>query len=515
MEDRKGLLMKKEIIVKKIRHLLPLLLAIFMLALAGCGKQEVIADDYGLVTPGTLTMATNAYFPPYEYYEGSEIRGIDAEIAALIAEELGLTLKIEDMEFDSIVTAVQLGKVDLGMAGMTVTEDRLKNVAFSSTYTTAKQVIIVPEGSEIMGPDDLADKLIGVQLGTTGDVYAVDDYGQEHVDEYNKGNDAILALTSGKVDAVIIDYEPAKKYVAANPGLQILETEYVIEEYAIALNLGNDALEAAVNETLKTLTENGKIQEIIDFYISDEEHVDVENLSFLERFRNDFIQKDRWKFITDGLLTTLIVTVCALVIGAVIGMVIATIRCAHDQADLNRMAVLPRVLLQIGNAICKLYVTVIRGTPALVQLLIMFFIIMVTCKSKILVAIVTFAINSGAYNAEIFRGGIMAVDQGQMEAGRSLGFSYVQTMIQIVLPQAMKSVLPSLANEFISLLKETSICGYIGINELTRGGDIIRGATFDALLPLFAVAIIYLVIVLGLTSIFSHIERRLAKSDHR
>lgn len=234
-----------------------------------------------------------------------------------------------------------------------------------------------------------------------------------------------------------------------------------------------------------------------------------------EKFIQDFIVDNRWRFIAEGLWITIQVTVLSLIIGTIIGMVVAIIRCAHDQQapqDLRGIKSLP---LKLANLICRLYITIIRGTPALVQLLIMYFIIMVTCRSKVTVAVLTFGINSGAYVAEIFRGGIMAVDKGQMEAGRSLGLGYVATMKDIILPQAFKSVLPSLVNELITLLKETSICGYIGLNELTRGGDIIRGTTFDALLPLFAVAIIYLVLVLGISALMGKLERRLRASDHR
>ncbi|MCR5387688.1 MAG: amino acid ABC transporter permease [Lachnospiraceae bacterium] len=237
--------------------------------------------------------------------------------------------------------------------------------------------------------------------------------------------------------------------------------------------------------------------------------------TFVEKFIFDFIEKDRWKFITGGLKITLIVTFFALVLGILIGMVVAIIRCAHDQQDKNKLKGFGAVILNIANAICRIYVTVIRGTPALVQLLIMYFIVFVAVESKVTVAVLTFAINSGAYVAEIFRGGIMSVDKGQMEAGRSLGLSYVQTMKSVVLPQAFKSCLPALVNEFIALLKETSICGYIGLNELTRGGDIIRGNTYDVYLPLFSVAIIYLVIVMILTWVCSLVERRLRSSDLR
>ncbi len=237
--------------------------------------------------------------------------------------------------------------------------------------------------------------------------------------------------------------------------------------------------------------------------------------SFSERFYQDFIVDDRWKFITNGLKVTLIVTFFSLIIGVLIGMVIAVIRCAHDQQSGREMKGAKKVILGILNGICHLYITVIRGTPVLVQLLIMYFIVLVSAKSKVMVAVLTFGINSGAYVAEVFRGGIMSVDRGQMEAGRSLGLNYVQTMTKIVLPQAFKATLPALVNELITLLKETSICGYIGLNELTRGGDIIRGTTFDALLPLIGVAIIYLVLVLFISYLLSLLERRLRRSDQR
>ncbi len=225
------------------------------------------AEAVKTVNEGVLTMATNAYFPPYEFYDGDKIVGIDAEIAAAIAEKLGLELKIEDMEFDSIITAVQAGKADMGLAGMTVTEDRLKSIDFSDSYATGVQVVIVKEGSDIATVDDLAGKKIGVQLATTGDIYACDDFGTDNVEEYNKGSDAVMALLSGKVDAVIIDNESAKSFVAANDGLVILDTEYVTEDYAAAISKDNPGLTAAVNAALADLKADGTLQAIIDKYI--------------------------------------------------------------------------------------------------------------------------------------------------------------------------------------------------------------------------------------------------------
>ena len=217
----------------------------------------------------TLVMATNAEFPPYEYYEGDQIVGIDAEFAAAIAEKLGMELKIEDMAFDSIIPAVQSGKADFGAAGMTVTEDRMLQVDFSDTYYTGRQVIIVMGGNtEIKTPDDLEGKKIGVQQGTTGDIYISDDYGEENVERYNKGFEAVQALTQGKIDAVVIDDQPAKTFVKENDGLVILDTEYVEEDYALCFKKDSDLVEK-VNGAIAELKADGTFDKIIDKYIGE------------------------------------------------------------------------------------------------------------------------------------------------------------------------------------------------------------------------------------------------------
>lgn len=233
---------------------------------------ELDLSNITTIEPGVLVMATNATFPPYEYIEGEdgEIIGIDAEIAALIAEKLGLTLRIENVEFDSITAGVQSGKYDMGMAGMSVTEDRLKNVNFSDSYATAVQSVIVPEGSAIASVDDIkgdGSMKIGVQQGTTGSIHAADDYGDENVINYKNGPDAVQALISGKVDCVIIDNEPAKAYVAANQGLKILDTAYAEEEYAICIAKENTALLDGINAALADLIDDESVKTIIDKYI--------------------------------------------------------------------------------------------------------------------------------------------------------------------------------------------------------------------------------------------------------
>ena len=225
-----------------------------------------------------------------------------------------------------------------------------------------------------------------------------------------------------------------------------------------------------------------------------------------DKFVNNFITDDRWKYIADGLVTTLQVTFFAVIIGIVLGFLVAVVRSTYDKTG----------KLGILNALCKLYLTVIRGTPVVVQLLIIYFVIFGSARdiSKVAVAVMAFGFNSGAYVAEIFRSGIMSVDSGQFEAGRSLGFNYVQTMRYIIMPQAFKNVLPALCNEFIVLIKETSVSGYIALQDLTKGGDIIRSRTYDALMPLLAVAVIYLTMVIIFTKLVNILERRLRSSDH-
>ncbi len=230
-------------------------------------SKEESGTEVETAQEGKLIMATNAEFPPYEYYEGDEIVGIDAEIAAAVAEELGLELQIEDMAFDAIITAVTSGKADIGAAGMTVTPDREANVSFTDTYATASQVVIVPEDSEIATPDDLTGKKIGVQLGTTGDIYA-EDVEDATVERYNKGFEAVQSLQSEKIDAVVIDEQPAKVFVDQNEGLKILPEKFTEEEYAIACAKDNTALVEKINGALQDLKDSGKLDEIVAKYIA-------------------------------------------------------------------------------------------------------------------------------------------------------------------------------------------------------------------------------------------------------
>ncbi len=280
----------------KITKIMALLLAVMMIfSLAACGEAndtngdapetenkgavdttadtdaDTAADDETPAGENVIKMATNAYFQPYEYYDGDKIVGIDAEIAEKIAEKLGMTLVIEDMAFDSIITAVVEGSVDFGMAGMTITDERLESVNFSISYAKGVQAIVVKEDSPITSCDDLyaegAAYKVGVQLGTTGDIYCTDDFGEDRVTSYTTGNEAILALQGGSVDCVIIDNEPAKAFVAANEGLKILDTSYADEDYAICVNKENTELLEKIDAAIVELTDDGTIESIVNKYI--------------------------------------------------------------------------------------------------------------------------------------------------------------------------------------------------------------------------------------------------------
>lgn len=470
-----------------------------LLLLTACDRQEKQTTTY--------TVGMEATFPPYEFYRGTEIVGIDVDILKEIGRRNGVQFKLEDMAFDSIITAVQTGKVDVVASGLTVTEDRRRQVNFSRSYAGARQVIIVPEGSPVKGVADLKNVRVGVQHGSSGDTYVT-----EHICEperYTNGALAISAMNAGKVDAVVLDNAPAENHVAGSHGLIILPEAVVEEEYAMALRKGNDALLTMINITLDEMEADGTLSAIIERHMREntpeiEQQADSMAGRLADDFRTDFVKNERWRYLADGLLVTVEIALVAALIGIALGFLIAVVR---STADLTGR-------LRVLDWFCRMYLTVVRGTPIVVQLLIIYFVIFGSVDiSKVLVAMVAFGLNSAAYVAEIIRSGIMSVDRGQMEAGRSLGLSYGTTMRSVILPQAFKNVLPALGNEFIVLLKETSICGYIALQDLTKGGDIIRSQTYDAFLPLFAVAAIYLCMVMLLSHLLKKLELRLKKNE--
>ncbi len=524
--------------MKPYKRLPALLLALCLLftTLVTTALPALAAD--GEQKKETLIMATCADFPPYEYKSGDEIVGIDPAIAKAIADKLGMELKIVDVSFDSVLAGVQTGKYDIGMSGITVNAERKESVAFTSPYTTATQSVIIREGSpyhsiaDFYTEDSMGKRItkdgvkIGVQTGTTGQLYADetpanDGFGKENVIKYKTGADAVQALKTKKVEAVILDELPAKSFIAANTGLTLMETSYLTEQYSIAVNKNDTELLGKVNTALEQLIADGTVDQIKTKYISATTTSSNDTASnswwgnLKKQFNLNFVQGQKYKWLLQGLGRTLLITLFAAILGVIIGVLLAGIRTTWDKnrESLTKQGGFKYGLLKVLDALARLYLTVIRGTPVVVQLLIGYFIIFAASNSDMLIAILVFGMNSGAYVAEIFRSGIMAIDQGQFEAGRSLGFNYFQTMRYVITPQMFKVVLPTLLNEMISLLKETSVAGYVGIMDLTKAGDLIRGQTFSAFLPLIAVALIYLVIVLLFSSLVKRIERRMRSND--
>ena len=476
-----------------------------LLCLCGCDKEPA----------AKLVMATNAAFHPYEFVSGNKIDGIDPEIIRRIADNLGYDLVIQDMSFDSVIMSVQRGKADVAASGITVTEERKKQVLFTVPYVVAEQVVLVEKNSPFTNLAEFEKSVfkrgIGVQHGTTGDLYATEHF-KNDVHRYQNGAVAVAALKAGKLDAIIIDSDPALVYVSKNPQIRRLPGALTYEEYAFAISKNNPELCEAFNREITRLKESGELAAIIEHYqelteqtaenLADEEAGIIGKLA--KSLEINFLRDNRYHYLVNGFANTLIITVFAVAIGIALGFSVAVVRSTHDQTGRWKLL----------NFLCRVYLAVIRGTPVVVQLLIIYFVIFGSVNiSKLLVAILAFGFNSGAYVAEIVRAGIMSIDRGQLEAATSLGLSYRQGMKKIILPQAFKNVLPALGNEFIVLLKETSVAGYIALQDLTKGGDIIRSQTYDAFLPLIAVAVIYLAVVMLLTKLLSILEKRLKKYE--
>ena len=483
-----------------IVFLLPVLL-LGSLFLSSCGKEK----------KQTLVMVTEATFPPYEFREGGKIVGIDPEVVEEVARRNDLILKIEDMSFDSVIAAVQTGKADVAASGITVTEDRKRMVNFTIPYVKAEQVIILPVKTSIKKVSDLKGKKIGVQHGTTGDQYVA-----KHLQapqRFANGGLAVAALLAGKLDAVVLDNAPAEVFLKREPAkLKRLAAALTSEEYAYAISKKRPELLKLFNDTLQEMIKDGTLQKILDKHLK-KKGAAAENgnqkkatfwTGFAEECKVNFISNKRYLYLLRGFLVTLEVAAGAVLLGILIGFGVAVVRSAADQTG----------KWKVLDWFCRGYLTVIRGTPVVVQLLIIYFVIFGAVDiNKVLVAILAFGLNSGAYVAEIIRAGIMSIDKGQLEAGRSLGLSYGKTMIFIILPQALKNVLPALGNEFIVLLKETSVSGYIALEDLTKGGDIIRSQTYNAFLPLVMVALIYLAVVMFFTKLLGILEKRLKKNE--
>ena len=461
------------------------LICLLCLFISGCGEKKE-----------KLVLATEASFAPYEYYDNEKIVGVDIDIAREIAKELDMELVIKDVFFDSIISEIKAGKSDIGAAGISYTEERSKEVDFTINYMDSKQILVVRKNSDINGPVDLVNRKVAVQLGTVGDDYLTSNYPNLEIIREKKFLAAIEDLLDYKVDVVVMDEIPARELI--NDKLMILAEPLVVDHYGMIVKKGNEELLNTANKVIKRLKEEGKIDEMILTHLGVKK--EKNNNTIIDKFYNSVIYDGRYKFILEGLKNTLIIAIGAVILGTIFGTGMALIRNIHDTKG----------KLKILNIFAKIYITVIRGTPSILQLMIIYYVIFKTSNiSIILVGILSFGINSGAYVAEIVRAGINSVPVGQKEAGLALGLRYFDIMKHIIIPSALRNILPALGNEFITLVKETSVGAYIGIIELTKASDIIASRTYDYFFPLIIIAFIYLAITLLLTKIFSKVEKRL------
>ena len=460
------------------------ILLITIILLTGCGKKKE-----------QLILATEAGFAPYEYYSNGEIVGVDIDIANKIAEYLDMELVIKDVAFDSIISEVKTEKSDLGAAGISFTEERQKEVDFTINYSESKQVVIVNKKSNIK--DITGTHKVAVQLGSVADSYLTENYSNIEIIREKKFLAAIQDLKDSKVDAVVMDELPATKLIDDN--MIILEEPLVVDNYGMIVKKGNKELLSACNKVIQELKDSGEIDE----YLLN--HMGVKNTSknkkgIFNRFYYSVIYDGRYKYILEGLKNTILIALGAVILGTLLGGISAITRNINENTG----------KLKITSKLSKAYVDIIRGTPSTLQLMIIYYVIFKQTNINIvLVGILAFGINSGAYVSEIIRAGISSIDKGQWEAGYALGLSYFPIMNKIILPQAIKNILPALGNEFITLVKETSIGAYIGIVELTKASDIIASRTYDYFFPLILIAIIYLVITLILSKSISYMEKRL------
>ena len=447
-----------------------------------------------------LILVTEAGFAPYEYYSNGEIVGVDIDISRRIADYLGKELVIKDVAFDSIINEVKTSKSDLGAAGISYTEERAKEVDFTINYTESKQVIIVKNNSSITNAQTLMGK-VAVQLGAIADSYLTKNYKNIEIIREKKFLAAIQDLKDDKVDAVVMDELPAHQLITND--MIILPEPLVVDNYGMIVRRGNNELLESCNEVIKKMKESGEIDDIIleHMGLKEDNNSSIRpNNSFMNRFYNSVIYEGRYKYIIEGFCNTMLIALGAVILGVVFGILLAIIRNYHDNTG----------KINFLNLLAKMYITVIRGTPCILQLMIIYYVIFKSTQiSIILVGILAFGINSAAYVAEIIRAGLNSVDKGQIEAGYALGLNYKQAMNYIVFPQAIKNILPALGNEFITLVKETSVGAYIGIVELTKASDIIASRTYDYFFPLIIIAIVYLIITYLLSKLVGTLERRL------
>lgn len=422
----------------------------------------------------------------------TEYAGVDIDLAKKIAKDNNLKLKIVNMSFDSLLGALKTGKIDIIISGMTSTPERKKQVDFSDSYMMTKNIMLVKKDkvSEYKDIKDFNNKKVGAQKGTEQEKIAQTEIENASITSLSRLPDVILALKSGKVEGAVVEKPVAEAYLKQNPKLGISNVKFNEEEKDTVIAVPKDSpkLLSQINKTIKEVKDKG----LIDKYMTNAANAMNDDSGFISKYGSFFLK---------GIKITILISLIGVALGSILGAFVALMKLSK---------------IKIISWIASIYIEILRGTPMLVQVFIVFFGITAALGldiSALVCGTIALVINSSAYIAEIIRAGINAVDKGQMEAARSLGLNYRQTMKSVIMPQAIKNILPALGNEFVTLIKESSIVSTIGVGEIMFNAQVVQGISFDPFTPLLVAAALYFVLTFVLTRIMNMIEGRLNASD--
>ncbi|HHB3976999.1 TPA: ABC transporter permease subunit [Staphylococcus aureus] len=445
---------------------------------------------------GELRVGLSADYAPMEFEHTvngkTEYAGVDIDLAKKIAKDNNLKLKIVNMSFDSLLGALKTGKIDIIISGMTSTPERKKQVDFSDSYMMTKNIMLVKKDkvNEYKDIKDFNNKKVGAQKGTEQEKIAQTEIENASITSLSRLPDVILALKSGKVEGAVVEKPVAEAYLKQNPKLGISNVKFNEEEKdrVIAVPKDSPKLLSQINKTIKEVKDKG----LIDKYMTNAANAMNDDSGFISKYGSFFLK---------GIKITILISLIGVALGSILGAFVALMKLSK---------------IKIISWIASIYIEILRGTPMLVQVFIVFFGITAALGldiSALVCGTIALVINSSAYIAEIIRAGINAVDKGQMEAARSLGLNYRQTMKSVIMPQAIKNILPALGNEFVTLIKESSIVSTIGVGEIMFNAQVVQGISFDPFTPLIVAAALYFVLTFVLTRIMNMIEGRLNASD--
>ncbi|NGS35063.1 ABC transporter permease subunit [Staphylococcus aureus] len=445
---------------------------------------------------GELRVGLSADYAPMEFEHTvngkTEYAGVDIDLAKKIAKDNNLKLKIVNMSFDSLLGALKTGKIDIIISGMTSTPERKKQVDFSDSYMMTKNIMLVKKDkvNEYKDIKDFNNKKVGAQKGTEQEKIAQTEIENASITSLSRLPDVILALKSGKVEGAVVEKPVAEAYLKQNPKLGISNVKFNEEEKDTVIAVPKDSpkLLSQINKTIKDVKDKG----LIDKYMTNAANAMNDDSGFISKYGSFFLK---------GIKITILISLIGVALGSILGAFVALMKLSK---------------IKIISWIASIYIEILRGTPMLVQVFIVFFGITAALGldiSALVCGTIALVINSSAYIAEIIRAGINAVDKGQMEAARSLGLNYRQTMKSVIMPQAIKNILPALGNEFVTLIKESSIVSTIGVGEIMFNAQVVQGISFDPFTPLLVAAALYFVLTFVLTRIMNMIEGRLNASD--